>query len=145
MPHEAWRDVIETDLNGVYYFTKAVIMAMAGRRVPDRRIINITSIAGEMGNVGQTNYAAAKAGIVGFTKAAARELAHAGVTVNAVSPGFIDTEAIKHLRLEELERQIPLGRIGRPEEVAHVVAFLASPEAGYITGEVIRVNGGLLM
>jgi 3-oxoacyl-[acyl-carrier protein] reductase len=145
MPHDAWRAVIDTDLNGVYYCTKAVVMSMAGRRRPGRRIINITSLVGETGNLGQTNYAAAKAGVIGFTKAAARELAPLGVTVNAVSPGYIDTEAIRHLPVKELEERIPAGRIGKPEEVAHLVSFLASAEAGYITGQVIRVNGGLLM
>lgn len=144
MPLDAWREVIDTDLSGVYYCTKAVITAMAGRRRPDRRIINITSVVGETGNVGQTNYAAAKAGVIGFTKAAARELAPLGVTVNAVSPGYIDTEAIRHLPVQELEQRIPARRIGTPEEVAHLVSFLASAEAGYITGQVIRVNGGLL-
>jgi 3-oxoacyl-[acyl-carrier protein] reductase len=145
MPHDAWRAVIDTDLNGVYYCTKAVVMSMAGRRRPGRRIINITSLVGETGNLGQTNYAAAKAGVVGFTKAAARELASTGLTVNAVSPGFIDTEAIRSLPVAELEKRIPMGRVGRPEEVAQVVSFLASDDAAYITGQVIRVNGGLLM
>ena len=145
MPVEAWREVIDTDLNGVYYCTKAVVTAMAGRRRPARRIINITSVVGETGNIGQSNYAAAKAGVIGFTKAAARELAPLGVTVNAVSPGYIDTEAIRHLPVKELEERIPARRIGKPEEVAHLVSFLASAEAGYITGQVIRVNGGLLM
>jgi 3-oxoacyl-[acyl-carrier protein] reductase len=145
MPEDAWREVIDTDLSGVYHCTKAVARTMAGRRRAGRRIINITSVVGEMGNIGQTNYAAAKAGVIGFTKAAARELARAGVTVNAVSPGFIDTEAIAHLPVKELEKRIPVRRIGRPEEVAHAVSFLASDEAAYITGQVIRVNGGLLM
>jgi 3-oxoacyl-[acyl-carrier protein] reductase len=145
MPQDAWREVIDVDLNGVYYCTKAVVMAMAGQRRPGRRIINITSVAGETGNIGQTNYAAAKAGVIGFTKAAARELARSGVTVNAVSPGFIDTEAISHLPTRELEKRIPMRRLGRPEEVAHLVSFLASEEAAYITGQIIRLNGGLLM
>lgn len=145
MPHDAWREVIETDLNGVYYCTKAVVVANAGRRRPDRRIINITSVSGEAGNIGQTNYSAAKAGVIGFTKALARELAPSGVTVNAVSPGFIDTEAIKQLSLKDLEKNIPMKRVGKAEEVANVVSFLASREAAYITGQVIRVNGGLLM
>jgi 3-oxoacyl-[acyl-carrier protein] reductase len=145
MPQDAWREVIDVDLNGVYYCTKAVVMAMAGQRRPGRRIINITSVAGETGNIGQTNYAASKAGVIGFTKAAARELARSGVTVNAVSPGFIDTEAISHLPTRELEKRIPMRRLGRPEEVAHLVSFLASEEAAYITGQIIRLNGGLLM
>jgi 3-oxoacyl-[acyl-carrier protein] reductase len=145
MPQDAWREVIETDLSGVYHCTKAVVATMAGRRGPGRRIINITSVVGETGNIGQSNYAAAKAGVIGFTKAAARELAHSGVTVNAVSPGFIDTDAIRHLAVKALEKRIPMRRIGRPEEVAHAVSFLVSPEAAYITGQVVRVNGGLLM
>jgi 3-oxoacyl-[acyl-carrier protein] reductase len=145
MPDEAWHQVIDTDLHGVYYCTKAVVRSMAGKRRPGRRIINITSIVGERGNLGQANYAAAKAGIIGFTKAVARELAPLGITVNAVAPGFIRTEATEHLPRHELIKLIPLGRLGEPEEVAHVVSLLASPDAAYITGQVIRVNGGLLM
>jgi 3-oxoacyl-[acyl-carrier protein] reductase len=145
MPDEAWHQVIDTDLHGVYYCTKAVVRSMAGKRRPGRRLINITSIAGERGNLGQANYAAAKAGIIGLTKTVARELAPLGITVNAVAPGFIRTEATEHLPHQELLKLIPLGRLGEPEEVAHVVSLLASPEAAYITGQVIRVNGGLLM
>jgi 3-oxoacyl-[acyl-carrier protein] reductase len=145
MPDEAWHQVIDTDVNGVYYCTKAVVKRMAGKRLPGRRIIHITSVVGEMGNIGQTNYAAAKAGIIGFTKALARELAPLGITVNTVAPGFIDTEATQHLHHEELIKKIPLRRLGRPEEVADAVSFLASEQAAYITGQVLRVNGGLLM
>jgi 3-oxoacyl-[acyl-carrier protein] reductase len=145
MPDEAWDQVVGTNLTGVYYCTHAVVQSMAGKRRPGRRIINITSIAGETGNIGQTNYAAAKAGVIGFTKALARELAPLGITVNAVSPGAIDTDAIKHLPIAELLERIPLGRLGQPEEVAHTVSFLASQEASYITGQVIRVDGGLLI
>jgi 3-oxoacyl-[acyl-carrier protein] reductase len=147
MPDEAWHQVINTNLNGVYYCTKAVLRSIAGKRRPGRRIINIASIVGEVGNIGQANYSAAKAGIVGFTKTLARELAPLGVTVNAVAPGAIETEAVKHFScpLEELIKGIPLGRIGRPEDVAYVVSFLASERASYITGQVIHVNGGLLM
>ncbi len=145
MPQDAWREVVDTDLNGVYYCTRAVAATMGGRRRPGRRIINITSVIGETGHIGQTNYAAAKAGVIGFTKAVARELATLGVTVNAVSPGFIDTDAIRHLPAKEFEEKIPMRRLGRPEEVAHVVSFLASDEAAYITGQVIRVDGGFLM
>lgn len=145
MPHDAWRTVIETNLTGVYHCTRAVVRGMAGKRHPGRRIINITSVVGEMGNIGQANYAAAKAGLIGFTKALARELAPLGITVNAVSPGLIATEMTGPLPLEKLTTRIPMGRVGQPEDVAHVVSFLASEEAAYITGQVIRVNGGLLM
>ena len=145
MPDEDWHQVIDTNLNGAYYCTKAVVKSLAGKRLPGRRIINITSVVGEMGNTGQTNYAASKAGIIGFTKALARELAPMGITVNAVAPGFIETDAVKHLPVKELIKSIPLGRAGQPEDVAQVVSFLASERAGYITGQVIRVNGGLLM
>jgi 3-oxoacyl-[acyl-carrier protein] reductase len=145
MPDDAWHQVIETDLNGVYYCTKAVVQSMAGKRRTGRRIINIVSFTAEMGNIGQTNYTAAKGGVIGFTKTLARELAPQGITVNAVAPGVIETDAIKHLPLADLLKRIPLGRIGRPEDVAHVVSFLASELAGYITGQVMRVNGGLFM
>jgi 3-oxoacyl-[acyl-carrier protein] reductase len=148
MPSDAWHHVINTDLNGVYYCTKTVLRTMAGKRRPDRRIVNISSIVGEKGGIGLTNYAAAKAGIIGFTKALAREVAPLGITVNAVAPGYIDTDLMKHLppqTLYDLLKSIPLGRIGLPEEVASVVSFLASPNAGYITGQVIRVDGGYWM
>lgn len=145
MPDDAWHQVINTNLNGTYYCSKAVVKRMAGSRVQGRRIITITSVVGEMGNAGQSNYAASKAGLIGFTKALARELAPMGITVNAVAPGFIETEVVERLPTEELKQHIPLGRIGQPEEVAHVVSLLASEQAGYITGQVIRVNGGLLM
>jgi 3-oxoacyl-[acyl-carrier protein] reductase len=145
MPDVAWHQLMQTDLNSVYYCTKAVVKSMAGKRRPGRRIINITSVVGEMGNIGQANYAAAKAGIIGFTKAIARELAPMGITVNALAPGFIDTDSTKDMLTSELVKKIPLGRIGQPEEVAYAVSFLASELAGYITGQVLRVNGGLLM
>jgi len=145
MPPDAWREVIDTDLSGAYHCARAVVAAMDDRRGPGRRIINIASAVGETGHAGQTNYAAATAGVIGFTKAAARELAPTGVTVNAVSVGFIDTEATRQLPVRDLEKRIPMRRIGSPEDVAHAVGFLASAEAAYITGQVIRVNGGLLM
>lgn len=144
MKFEDWENVITTNLNGVFNCTKAVTRIMVKQRYG--RIINITSVVGEMGNSGQTNYAASKAGIIGFTKAAAREMASRSVTVNAVSPGFIQTDITNNLP-EEIRNQyiekIPLGRFGSPEDVAGVVAFLASDEASYITGEVVRVNGGI--
>jgi 3-oxoacyl-[acyl-carrier protein] reductase len=145
MPDDDWHRVIDTNLHGAYYCTKAVVKSMAGKRLPGRRIINITSVMGEMGNAGQTNYSASKAGLIGFTKALARELAPMGITVNAVAPGFIETDVVKHLPLRELSKKIPLKRLGHPEEVAHVVSLLASERAGYITGQIIRVDGGLLM
>jgi len=146
MPDEDWHQIIDTDLNGVYYCTKAVGRTMAGKRCPGRRIITMSSIAGEEGYLGSTHYCAAKAGVIGFTKALARELAPMGVTVNVIAPGFIETEdTVRLLPVEEWVKKIPLGRIGRPEEVAHAVSFLVSELASYITGQVIRVNGGLLM
>ncbi len=144
MKKDDWDNVITTNLNGVFNCTKAVARIMIKQR--QGRIINLTSVVGEMGNSGQTNYAASKAGIIGFTKAAARELASRAITVNAVSPGFIETDITQNLT-EELRKQyiekIPLLRFGSPEDVAGVVAFLASDEASYITGEVLRVNGGI--
>ena len=144
MKKEDWDHVMTTNLNGVFNCTKAVARIMIKQR--QGRIINLTSVVGEMGNSGQTNYAASKAGIIGFTKAAARELASRAITVNAVSPGFIETDITQNLT-DEIRKQyidkIPLQRFGSPEDVAGVVSFLASDEASYITGEVLRVNGGI--
>ena len=144
MKEEDWTSVISVNLNGVFNCTKAAARIMIKQRYG--RIINLTSVVGEMGNSGQTNYAASKAGIVGFTKAAAREMASRSVTVNAVSPGFIETDITRALT-EEIRKsyieKIPLGRFGSTEDITGVVAFLASDEASYITGEVIRVNGGI--
>lgn len=144
MKFEDWNNVIMTNLYGVFNCTKAVTRIMIKQRYG--RIINITSVVGEMGNLGQTNYAASKAGIIGFTKAAAREMAARSITVNAVSPGFIQTDITDNLP-EEIRKQyiekIPLGRFGSPEDIAGVIAFLTSDEASYITGEVVRVNGGI--
>ena len=144
MKKEDWDNVMTTNLNGVFNCTKAVARIMIKQR--QGRIINLTSVVGEMGNSGQTNYAASEAGIIGFTKAAARELASRAITVNAVSPGFIETDITQNLT-DEIRKQyidkIPLQRFGSPEDVAGVVSFLASDEASYITGEVLRVNGGI--
>ena len=144
MKKDDWENVMTTNLNSVFNCTKAVARIMIKQR--HGRIINLTSVVGEMGNSGQTNYAASKAGIIGFTKAAARELASRAITVNAVSPGFIETDITQNLT-DEIRKQyidkIPLQRFGSPEDVAGVVSFLASNEASYITGEVVRVNGGI--
>ena len=144
MNKEDWNKVITTNLNGVFNCTKAVTRTMMKQRWG--RVINITSVVGEMGNSGQTNYAASKAGVIGFTKAAAREMAPRSITVNAISPGFIQTDITNQLP-EDIKKQyiekIPMGRFGSPEDVAGVVAFLTSDEASYITGDVIRVNGGI--
>ncbi len=141
---EDWERIIGTNLRGTFQCTKAVCRRMIRERFG--RIVNMTSVVGQMGNAGQSVYAASKAGIVGFTKAMARELASRGITVNAVSPGFIDTEMTARLGPEARQdflQSIPLGRLGTCEDVAGAVCFLVGPGAGYITGQVINVNGGL--
>lgn len=141
-----WDAIIDTDLKSVYRVTKACLRGMTKAR--SGRIINITSVVGVMGNAGQTNYAAAKAGMIGFTRALAAEVAARHITANAVAPGFIDTDMTQTLAAEQrqsLLASIPLGRLGSPEDVAHAVAFLASAEAAYITGTTIHVNGGMYM
>lgn len=146
MKDEEWEDIIRTNLTAVYRMSKAVLRGMT--RARRGRIIHIGSVVGSSGNAGQTNYAAAKAGLLGFTKSLAREVGPRGVTVNTVAPGFIDTDMTRDLpqaQREALLGQIPLGRLGAPEEVAEVVAFLASPAAAYVTGETIHVNGGMYM
>lgn len=139
MSHEDWKPVIDTTLNGFYNVTHPLVMPMVGRKFG--RIINLSSISGVRGNRGQVNYSAAKAGIIGATKALAIELAKRKITVNAVAPGLIDTEMIAAVPSFVVE-QIPMRRIGKPEEVAALVSFLASDQASYITGQVIRIDGG---
>jgi 3-oxoacyl-[acyl-carrier protein] reductase len=143
---EQWRSVLQTNLFGVFYCSKLAAKEMVKRN--SGRIINIASIVGQTGNFGQTNYSASKAGVIGFTKSLAHELATKGITVNAVSPGFTDTDMVRKLpeavRTALLQR-IPLKRFGRPEEIAEMIVFLASDRSSYITGQVFNVNGGLLM
>lgn len=146
MKDEEWDEIIETDLKSVFRLSRAVLRAMMKAR--HGRIINITSVVGAMGNMGQTNYAAAKAGIFGFSKSLAREVGSRNITVNCVAPGFIDTDMTRALTDElqqNLIQHVPLGRLGRPEEVAAAVAFLASSAASYITGTTLHVNGGMYM
>lgn len=146
MKDEEWDDIIATNLTSVYRLCKACVRGMMKAR--RGRIINIASVVGLTGNAGQANYAAAKAGIIGFTKSLAREVGSRGITVNAVAPGFIDTDMTRALNEEhrnQLLQQIPLNRLGSADEVAAAVAFLASPAASYITGETLHVNGGMYM
>src|SRR6184192_839624 len=146
MSVEDWDTVINTNLRGAFNFTQAIIRAMVKQR--SGRIINITSVIGLIGNAGQTNYAASKAGLIGFTKSLARELASRNITVNAVAPGFITTDMTAGLSDEikkTIQSQIPLGKTGAPEDVASTIAFLASAEANYITGQVVCVDGGMVM
>jgi 3-oxoacyl-[acyl-carrier protein] reductase len=146
MSEEEWDTILDTNLKSVYRISKACVRAMMKAR--KGRIISITSVVGVTGNPGQSNYAAAKAGIIGFTKALAREIGSRNITVNAVAPGFIETDMTRALS-EDLRKgligQIPLGRLGSPEDVAHAVVYLASPAAGYITGTTLHVNGGMYM
>jgi len=146
MKDEQWEDIINTNLSSVFRMSKAVLRPMMKKR--DGRIINISSVVGATGNPGQSNYAAAKAGVVGFSKSLAREIGSRNITVNTVAPGFIDTDMTRELAQEQremLSSQIPLGRLGAVEDVAAAVVFLASPSAAYITGETIHVNGGMYM
>lgn len=146
MKDDEWSDILDTNLTSIFRLSKAVLRGMMKKR--HGRIINVGSVVGTMGNAGQTNYAAAKAGVIGFTKSMAREVASRGVTVNTVAPGFIETDMTKALNDEQRAAtlaQVPAGRLGDPREIASAVAFLASPEAAYITGETLHVNGGMYM
>lgn len=146
LPEADWDAVIDTDLKGVYNCIRAAVRPMLKTR--GGHIVNISSVVGIMGNAGQANYAAAKAGVIGMTKAVARELASRSITVNAVAPGFVETamtDVLPEALKEKLKTQIPLGRIAQPEEIASAVLFLASPAAAYITGQVLAVDGGMAM
>lgn len=141
MKDEQWDRVMDTSLGGFFYVTREVLSGMLMRK--SGRIVNVVSLSGLKGMAGQTNYSAAKAGVIGATKALAQEIGKRGITVNAVAPGFIHTDMTEGLDEKELKAMIPVQRFGKPEEVAHAVAFLASPDSGYITGVVLSVNGGL--
>jgi 3-oxoacyl-[acyl-carrier protein] reductase len=146
MKDEDWHRVVDTNLGSVYRLSKACLRTMSKAR--KGRIVNIASVVGVMGNAGQTNYAASKAGMMGFTKSLAREVGSRGITVNCVAPGFIETDMTRSLgdaQREALVGGIPLARLGSPEDVAAAVLFLVSPDAGYITGETLHVNGGMYM
>lgn len=146
MKDSEWHDIIDTNLSSIFKLSKSVIRPMMKNR--NGRIINIGSVVGSMGNAGQVNYSTAKAGLLGFTKSLAREVASRGITVNTVAPGFIDTDMTQTLTDEQKEgifAQVPANRLGKPEEIANTVAFLASDSAAYITGETIHVNGGMYM
>lgn len=146
MKQDQWDDVINTNLTSLYRMTKSVLRSMMKAR--KGRIINIASVVGSTGNPGQTNYSATKAGLLGFTKSLAREIGSRNITVNAVAPGFIDTDmtrALDNAQRDALIAQIPLNKLGDPADIASAVAFLASPQASYITGETLHVNGGMYM
>jgi 3-oxoacyl-[acyl-carrier protein] reductase len=146
MKEDDWDAVLDVNLKGVFNCTKAVIRHMSKQRYG--RIVNIASIVGEMGNAGQANYAASKAGVIGFTKTVAREFAVRNITCNAVAPGFIETamtDSLPENAREELTKQIPMGRLGKPDDVAESVLFLVSDSSSYITGQVVNVNGGMYM
>lgn len=146
MKEDEWMDVVNTNLNAVFHLSKACVRAMTKARWG--RIINISSVVGSMGNGGQSNYSATKAGVEGFSRALAKELGSRSITVNSVAPGFIDTDMTKELpeaNKQSMLNQIPLARLGSPDEIASVVSFLAGEAAGYITGETIHVNGGMYM
>jgi 3-oxoacyl-[acyl-carrier protein] reductase len=142
MKKDKWQDVLDTSLNGFYNVSRLVVKNMLQRK--SGRIINITSASGQTGQEGQVNYSTAKAGLIGATKALSREIAKRNITVNAIAPGFIETEMIQGMKPEEIIKMIPAERLGTPAEIAAAVVFLCSQEAGYITGQVIGINGGLV-
>ncbi|MCM2283548.1 MAG: 3-oxoacyl-ACP reductase FabG [Desulfobacula sp.] len=142
MKEESWQSVISTNLTSFYNVTKPVVKQMLKNR--SGRIVTVTSAAGQMGNAGQVNYSAAKSGLIGATKALAREVGNRNITVNAVSPGFIETRMLNGMDMDRIIETIPAKRLGRPEEVAHAVAFLCSDKAAYINGQILGVNGGLV-
>jgi len=141
MTDDEWNNVLDTSLNGTFYTTRALVKYMMNKKFG--RVINIVSISGVNGMAGQTNYSAAKAGVIGMTKSLALEIAKKKVTVNAVAPGFIDTDMTKDINQDEMKKIVPANRFGKSEEVADLVGFLASENAGYITGQVISISGGL--
>jgi len=146
MKDDEWQDIIETNLTSVFRLSKALMRTMMKRRYG--RIVTIGSVVGTMGNAGQANYAAAKAGLIGFSKSLAREIASRGITVNVVAPGFIETDMTKALSDDQrsaILSQVPANRLGDPKEIANAVAFLVSDDAAYITGETLHVNGGMYM
>ncbi|MBX3473853.1 MAG: 3-oxoacyl-ACP reductase FabG [Planctomycetes bacterium] len=143
MSGNEWKEVIETNLGGFFNVVKPCLRPMLRKR--QGRIVAISSVSGEAGNAGQVNYSASKAGLIGACKALAKEIASRKVTVNVVAPGFVETDMVKDLPKEELVKHVPLGRFGTADEIAAAVSFLAGPEAGYITGQVLGVNGGMYM
>ena len=142
MKKDAWQNVIDANLTGFYNVTKPVVKNMLKNRFG--RIVNVVSAAGQMGNAGQVNYSASKAGLIGATKALAREIGNRNITVNAVAPGFIETQMLDGMNLDVIIDGIPAKRLGKPEEVAHATAFLCSKKAAYVNGQVIGVNGGMI-
>jgi len=146
MSEDEWQDIMNVNLNGTFYFSKKVLKMML--KLKWGRVINITSTSASIGNKGQSNYSAAKAGVEAFTKSLAREVGKRNITINSIAPGFIDTDMTQQsdgVSMDDLINEIPLGRFGKPEEIAHLVSFLCSEEASYITGQTIHINGGLYM
>lgn len=146
MSEDEWQDIMNVNLNGIFYLSKKVLKMML--KLKWGRIINITSTSASIGNRGQSNYSAAKAGVEAFTKSLAREVGKRNITINSIAPGFIDTDMTQQnggVNTDELIKEIPLGRFGKPDEVAHLASFLCTEEASYITGQIIHINGGLYM